>query len=102
MAHKPHIDIAIMPSPGMGHLIPFVEFAKRLLLRHSIPVTLILPTAGPPTNAFLQGLPDGANYVFLPPVNFEEGVKAETQIAPTVARSLSSVGEVLKSLVANN
>lgn len=102
MAQKHHI--AFMPSPGMGHLIPLLELAKQLVLRHEICVTFIVPTAGPPPKALLavlEGLPDGLNYLLLPPVDFEEGVKGETQIALTIIRSLSSVRDVLKSLVAN-
>ncbi|KAL5792267.1 hypothetical protein ACOSP7_000861 [Xanthoceras sorbifolium] len=102
MSHKKH-QIAIMPSPGMGHLIPLVELAKQLVLRHDFSVTFIVPTIGPPPKelmAVLQELPDqGMNFVLLPPVNFEEGVKNETQIVLTIIRSLASIRDVFKSLV---
>ncbi|CAN4111480.1 unnamed protein product [Withania somnifera] len=97
--------IAILPSPGMGHLIPLVEFSKRLILRHQFSVTLILPTDGPISNSqklFLNSLPSSMDYHLLPPVNFDDlplDVKIETRISLTVTRSLSSLREVFKTLV---
>lgn len=88
----------------MGHFIPLVELAKQLVLRHGISVTFLVPTIGPPSKAItsvLQGLPEHINYVLLPLVDFEEGVKAEIQIGLTIKRSLSPVRDVFKSLVAS-
>lgn len=102
-SQNPHI--AILPSPGMGHLIPLVEFSKRLIFHHQFSVTLILPTDGPVSNAqkiFLDSLPSSMDYHLLPPVNFDDlpkDVKIETRISLTVARSLSSLRQVLKSMV---
>ncbi|CDY48502.1 hypothetical protein HID58_031520 [Brassica napus] len=45
----PHV--AIIPSPGMGHLIPLVQFAKRLVQRHGFSVTFIVVGEGPPSKA---------------------------------------------------
>lgn len=100
---NPHI--AILPSPGMGHLIPLVEFSKRLISQHQFSVTLILPTDGPISNAqkiFLNSLPSSMDYHLLPPVNFDDlaqDVKIETRISLTVARSLPSLREYFKILV---
>nr|POF19577.1 hydroquinone glucosyltransferase [Quercus suber] len=69
MEQKPHI--AILPSPGMGHLIPFVEFAKLLVLHHDFHITL--------SSVGLESLQPGV------------------QIAVTMTRSLPSLPEVLKS-----
>lgn len=98
--------IAILPSPGMGHLIPLVEFAKRLVHHHSsINVTFIVPVDGPPSKAqksVLDALPTSMNYIFLPPVNLDdvpEGAMIETIISLTVARSLPSLRDALKSMV---
>ncbi|KAE8701971.1 hypothetical protein F3Y22_tig00110503pilonHSYRG00367 [Hibiscus syriacus] len=46
-AQTPHV--AILPSPGMGQLIPLVEFAKRLVHQHSFNVTFVIPTDGFPS-----------------------------------------------------
>jgi hydroquinone glucosyltransferase len=98
--------VAILPSPGMGHLIPLVEFAKRLVHHHSfINVTFIVPVDGPPSEAqksVLDALPGSMNYIFLPPVNLDdvpEGTMIEPIISLTVVRSLPSLRDELKSLI---
>ncbi|KAB1219588.1 Hydroquinone glucosyltransferase [Morella rubra] len=105
--HTQASHIAILPTPGMGHLIPLVEFAKRLLHHHpnSFNITFIIPTDGPPSKAqksVLDALPSSMNYFFLPEVNLDDvpkGAKIESLISLTVVRSLPSLREVLKSLV---
>ncbi|KAK8339545.1 hypothetical protein V6Z11_A08G041500 [Gossypium hirsutum] len=72
-AQRPHI--AILPSPGMGHLIPLVEFAKRLVHQHSFTVTFVIPTDGSPSKALkstLDSLPTFIDSVFLPPVDLSD------------------------------
>nr|Q9AR73.1 RecName: Full=Hydroquinone glucosyltransferase; AltName: Full=Arbutin synthase [Rauvolfia serpentina]CAC35167.1 arbutin synthase [Rauvolfia serpentina] len=104
MEHTPHI--AMVPTPGMGHLIPLVEFAKRLVLRHNFGVTFIIPTDGPLPKAqksFLDALPAGVNYVLLPPVSFDDlpaDVRIETRICLTITRSLPFVRDAVKTLLA--
>ncbi|KAL3622219.1 hypothetical protein CASFOL_033630 [Castilleja foliolosa] len=98
----PHI--AILPSPGMGHLIPLVEFAKTLHHHHRISATLIIPTDGPLSAAqtsFLSALPSAIDYTLLPPVNFDDlpaDVKIETRISLTVTRSLPAIFDAVKTL----
>ncbi|EXB62213.1 Hydroquinone glucosyltransferase [Morus notabilis] len=98
----PHV--AIFPSPGMGHLIPLVELAKKLVGNHHLTVTFVVPSDGPPSKEMkfvLKGLPESIDHVFLPPVNFDdlpEGSKIETLITLTVARSLPYLRHVLTSL----
>ncbi|PPS15414.1 hypothetical protein GOBAR_AA05170 [Gossypium barbadense] len=100
----PHI--AILPSPGMGHLIPLVEFAKRFVQQHNFTVTFVIPTADSPSKAqisTLDSLPSPIDYVFLPPVDLSDlpqDAKIETVISLTVARSLSFLRDALKSLAA--
>nr|POF23408.1 hydroquinone glucosyltransferase [Quercus suber] len=94
MEQKPHI--ALLPSPGMGHLIPLVEFAKLLLHHHDFHITCIIPTTGSPSKAMkevLQALPTSIDHVFLPLVNLEDlkGAKPGLQIALTMTRSLPSL-----------
>ncbi|PON42236.1 UDP-glucuronosyl/UDP-glucosyltransferase [Parasponia andersonii] len=103
---KPHV--AILPSPGMGHLIPLVEFAKRLVTAHDCTVTFVVPTDGPPSKAqksVLGALPEAIDHLFLPPVNFDdlpEGPKIETLITLTVARSLPALRNVFRSLASRS
>ncbi|CAN1157212.1 Hydroquinone glucosyltransferase [Linum perenne] len=73
----------------MGHLIPLVELAKRLVTCHSLTVTFIIPTAdGPPSAAMksvLDSLPSASvDSVFLPPVSL-------------LARSLPFLRDVFRS-----
>jgi len=106
MERTPHI--AIVPSPGMGHLIPLVEFARRLKNNHNISSTFIIPNDGPLSisqKAFLDSLPMGLNHIILPPVNFDDlpqDTQMETRISLMVTRSLDSLREAFKSLVVEN
>lgn len=107
MAKNPHI--AIVPSPGMGHVIPLVEFAKRLVHSHDFSVTFFIPTDAPPSSAaksVLSSLPSSIHHHFLPPVSFTEEKKdpsilAETLISLTVSRSLPALRHLLKPLAAS-
>nr|GME02967.1 hydroquinone glucosyltransferase-like [Ipomoea batatas] len=100
----PHV--VIVPTPGMGHLIPLAEFAKRLVLQHQFSVTFVLPTDGPISTAqktVLENLPAGTHYTCLPPVSFDdlaEDVKIETRISLQITRSLPAFRDEFKSLVA--
>ncbi|XP_044486448.1 hydroquinone glucosyltransferase-like [Mangifera indica] len=97
-------NVALVPTPGMGHLIPLVELAKRLALHHDFHVTFIIPTDGSPMKPqrkVLQSLPDSISTIFLPPANFDDmpqDIKIETRISLTLSRSLSSLRETLKVL----
>ncbi|XP_051121629.1 hydroquinone glucosyltransferase-like [Andrographis paniculata] len=95
--------IALLPSPGMGHLIPIVEFARTLHRRHAISATLILPTDGPLSPAqssFLSTLPPSVRCLLLPPVALHDlppDVKIETRISLTITRSMPSIRDALAS-----
>ncbi|KAK6137103.1 hypothetical protein DH2020_029156 [Rehmannia glutinosa] len=88
----------------MGHLIPLVEFAKRLHHHHHFSTTLIIPTDGPLSaaqNTFLSALPSAIDYILLPPVSFDDlpaDVKIETRISLSITRSLPSLHDAVKSL----
>ncbi|KAL6965051.1 hydroquinone glucosyltransferase [Sarracenia purpurea var. burkii] len=98
----PHV--ALLPSPGMGHLIPFVEFATHLVRRHHFSATIFVPTAGPPLKtqkSVLEALSPPINHVFLPPVSLPTTcVNSESQIFLTVTRSLPHFAAALRSLTA--
>uniref|UniRef100_A0A7C8ZGD2 Glycosyltransferase n=1 Tax=Opuntia streptacantha TaxID=393608 RepID=A0A7C8ZGD2_OPUST len=97
-------QIAIVPSPGMGHLIPLVEFAKRLTSRFGFSVSLILPSSTQPTKAqttFLNSLPPSISHTFLPPVDsthLPHGVAHEVTIHLTHVHSLPSLRAALSDL----
>ncbi|XP_010053798.2 hydroquinone glucosyltransferase [Eucalyptus grandis] len=99
----PHITI--VPSPGISHLIPLAEFAKRLVHHHSFLVTFIIPNDGSPSKAqqsLLGSLPPSIAHVFLPPVTLDdlpaETTRIETIIALTLARSLPSLRHEMQRL----
>ncbi|RZC22520.1 Hydroquinone glucosyltransferase isoform A [Glycine soja] len=100
--------VAMLPSPGMGHLIPMIEFAKRVVCYHNLAVSFVIPTDGPPSKAqkaVLEALPDSISHTFLPPVNlsdFPPDTKIETLISHTVLRSLPSLRQAFHSLSATN
>ncbi|KAL8494956.1 hypothetical protein ACS0TY_019212 [Phlomoides rotata] len=101
----PHI--AILPTPGMGHLIPLTQFALKLHHLHGVFTTFIIPNDGPLSaaqTAFLSALPPAVDYLLLPPVSFDDlspAVKVETRISLTVTRSLPSIHGAVKSLCAS-
>ncbi|GMN56365.1 hypothetical protein TIFTF001_025473 [Ficus carica] len=102
----PHI--AILPSPGVSHQIPFAELARRLVLHHGVHVTIIIcsSTDHPPsdaTKAVVESLPTPhTRTVFLPPVSFDDLLPTDSgpgaKVALTMSRSLPSIHHVLKSL----
>ncbi|XP_004308317.1 PREDICTED: hydroquinone glucosyltransferase-like [Fragaria vesca subsp. vesca] len=101
-------NIVMIPSPGMGHLIPLVELAKLLVHHHNFTITFIIPTIGPPPKPqenLLQSLPTSINHFFLPPIDFHDlppETKTETKITLAVTRSLPKIRNVFESLVANS
>lgn len=101
--------VAIVPGPGMGHLIPLVEFAKRLVNDNKFHVTCVIPTIGSRTKSIkeaLQDLPTSIDVVYLPPVSLDDDlptsekvkIKPETLVFLAVKRSLPLVRDVLKSI----
>ncbi|XP_042513111.1 hydroquinone glucosyltransferase-like [Macadamia integrifolia] len=97
--------IAILPSPGMGHLIPLAELAKRLIHHHHLSITFIIPTTtndtlSKSTQEILDNLPKTINSVLLPPANLDELYDSRplTRICHTIARSLPFLRELLKVL----
>lgn len=100
--------IAIFPTPGMGHLIPLVQFAKRLNTLHKITATFIIPTDGPISKAqktFLDTLSTGLDYVVLPPVNLDDvpnDAMIETRFSILISRCLPSLRDTFQSIHATN
>ncbi|KAM6600014.1 hydroquinone glucosyltransferase [Cannabis sativa] len=108
MDKKTHI--AIFPSPGVSHLIPFVEFAKRLVLLHNFHVTCFILTTtddysapSPAKKAILDSLPATIDIIYLPPaVNFDDlpkDSKPASKLSLIITHSLSSLQTLLNSLL---
>ncbi|XP_057720713.1 hydroquinone glucosyltransferase-like [Arachis stenosperma] len=102
--------VVMMPTQGMGHLIPMIEFAKRLVRhRDNLRVKFIIPTDSAPTktqNAVLRSLPSAISHTFLPPVSLSdypfETTKIETIMALTILRSFPSLRSALHDLITSN
>uniref|UniRef100_A0A7N0VCC7 Glycosyltransferase n=1 Tax=Kalanchoe fedtschenkoi TaxID=63787 RepID=A0A7N0VCC7_KALFE len=70
MEMKPHI--AMFPGPGIGHLTPFLELAKRLVLAHGLQVSfIVIDTLDPssPQHKLLTSLPSDLTVIRLPPAD---------------------------------
>nr|6SU6_A Chain A, Glycosyltransferase [Persicaria tinctoria]6SU6_B Chain B, Glycosyltransferase [Persicaria tinctoria]6SU7_A Chain A, Glycosyltransferase [Persicaria tinctoria]6SU7_B Chain B, Glycosyltransferase [Persicaria tinctoria]6SU7_C Chain C, Glycosyltransferase [Persicaria tinctoria]6SU7_D Chain D, Glycosyltransferase [Persicaria tinctoria]AUO17147.1 PtUGT72B29 indoxyl glucosyltransferase [Expression vector pTMH307] len=102
-APPPHV--IIVPSAGMGHLIPLAEFAKRLLPRFTF--TFAVPTSGPPSSSqrdFLSSLPASIDTSFLPEVDLSDApsdAQIETLMSLMVVRSLPSLRDLIASYSAS-
>ncbi|CAI8607651.1 unnamed protein product [Vicia faba] len=100
--------ITMVSSPGMGHLIPMIEFGKRLTNHHNLPVTFIIPSDGPPSKAqttVLSSLPPAISHIFLPPVTLSDlppNTKPESLMTITILRSLPSLHQTLLSLMTSH
>ncbi|TXG47527.1 hypothetical protein EZV62_026821 [Acer yangbiense] len=107
---KPKKHVAVLPSPGMGHIIPLFELAKRLVVfNHDIHVSfLVINTDEDDSAAREQYLyshsthPPGLDVVDIPPVNVSDVVRDDmlilTRICVIVEESLKSLKSVLIKL----
>ncbi|KAM7261165.1 hypothetical protein ACFE04_026640 [Oxalis oulophora] len=95
--------VAMLTSPGMGHLIPILEFAKRLIHHHNISVTCIVPTNGPPSSGMkdvLKALPPNVGHIFIPIMDLPKDAKSTKLISMVMKLSVSPLRDILKSLIA--
>lgn len=102
-SRPPHV--AILPSPGMGHMIPLAELAKRLVLHHGFAATIITFSdfSFPEQDAFLDSLPPGLSTLSLPPVPLDDlpaDARIETLLSHIVARSIPCLRDILTTLKA--
>ncbi|KAL6902014.1 hypothetical protein ACP4OV_004890 [Aristida adscensionis] len=98
------LHVAMLATPGMGHLIPLAELAKRLVSRHGATATLITfaSTASATQRAFLASLPPSIGSLSLPPVDLSDlpagGAPIETLMSEECARSVPALAEILARL----
>ncbi|XP_028787284.1 hydroquinone glucosyltransferase-like [Neltuma alba] len=95
--------IAMVPAPGFSHLLPLIEFSKRLAVHQPhFHFIFFIPTLGPPspiTISILESAPPHMDFTILPQVNVED-LKDEdtpTQIYNTLTLSLPSLRHALSS-----
>jgi len=98
--------VAIVPSPGYTHLVPLVEFTKRLTSLHiGIHFKFIIPTLGPPTDSMITILNSLQNsnlspttFTFLPQISIEDlpqDASTAALMQLTVSHSLASFKKTL-------
>ncbi|CAL1371666.1 unnamed protein product [Linum trigynum] len=99
------VHVAIFSSPGMGHIIPLVEFSRKLVLlhHHDCTATIIIPSLGPPPEAqaqLLQTLPPAVSHVLLPPVDPAHlaHVSTDAKLFLTVDRSIPHLRGAIAAL----
>ncbi|GKV04801.1 hypothetical protein SLEP1_g16908 [Rubroshorea leprosula] len=99
--------VVVLPSLGLGHLIPLLEFSKRLVLHHDLQISFLIITTTTDNSSssaangqLLQpsNLPPDLHLVQLPPVDVDKVTNSEMQILTRVCtiteeglRSLKSV-----------
>ncbi|KAF0894834.1 hypothetical protein E2562_003718 [Oryza meyeriana var. granulata] len=95
--------VAMLVTPGMGHLIPLAELAKRLAARHGVTSTLLTfaSTASATQREFLASLPAAIESVSLPPVDLSDlphDAGIETRMSEECVRLVPALTEVLARL----
>ncbi|KAG6747815.1 hypothetical protein POTOM_047706 [Populus tomentosa] len=104
-ATKPHV--AVVSVPLMGHIIPLLEFAKRLVVDHDFHVSFLVITTNEASAAQDQLLqsptfPPGLDFVYLPPIDMfsvtTDDMLMLTRLCVMVEESLKSLKSVLKEL----
>ncbi|XP_039143749.1 UDP-glycosyltransferase 72B1-like [Dioscorea cayenensis subsp. rotundata] len=63
-------QVAILSGPGIGHLFPCSELARRLVRHHNLSVSLITQSLGPPSDtelSLISSIREEINVVSIPP-----------------------------------
>ncbi|CAN0917278.1 Hydroquinone glucosyltransferase [Linum grandiflorum] len=99
-----NVHVVLFASPGMGHIIPLIEFSRKLVLNHPhCSATIIIPSLGPPPPAqmeLLKTLPPPVTHVLLPPVdpNTLSHVSTDAKLFLTVHYSMPHLRDAIRSL----
>ncbi|THU49932.1 hypothetical protein C4D60_Mb06t14780 [Musa balbisiana] len=83
-SQRPHV--ALLPTPGIGHLIPMAELAKLLVARHGFSVTIITLaiSASKAPATLLSSLPHSVSSLALAPVPLDD-LPPDAHIETTMA-----------------
>lgn len=101
--------VAVLPSPGMGHVIPLFELAQRLVTHHGFRVAFLNITteASAAQNQLLHSpnLPPDLHVIDLPPVDISALVTHDTpvltRLSLNVRESLRCLNSLLQQLTPN-
>ncbi|KAK1588443.1 hypothetical protein Q3G72_023346 [Acer saccharum] len=97
---KPHV--ALLASPGMGHLIPVLELGKRLVVQHEFHVTIfVVATDTTTVESHLRNLPNPKllNVVSLPPVDISGLVDPDASIVTKIIVMMRETLPALRSAI---
>ncbi|KAK4426459.1 Anthocyanidin 3-O-glucosyltransferase 5 [Sesamum alatum] len=99
-----NLNVAILASPGMGHLIPVVVLGNRLAAHHSVRVTVLqVTTAASPPESELLNLPvhkELVQIIQLPPVDISHLVGPSTQVVTQLCLMVREALPVIRSAIA--
>ncbi|RZS11174.1 hypothetical protein BHM03_00042490 [Ensete ventricosum] len=98
---RPHV--AMLPTPGIGHLMPLAELAKLLVDRHGFSITIITlaVSASKAQAALLSSLPPDISSLALAPVPLHDlppDAHIETTMSIAIVRSLLDLRDALSRL----
>ncbi|XP_048331152.2 anthocyanidin 3-O-glucosyltransferase 5-like [Ziziphus jujuba] len=100
-ATKPHV--AVVASPGMGHIVPLFELAKRLVTHHGLRVSFLNITTEASTaqTQLLHSpdLPSGLDVVDLPPVDLSTIVSEDALVLTRLCINVDESFRCLKSVL---
>ncbi|GFP85296.1 anthocyanidin 3-o-glucosyltransferase 5 [Phtheirospermum japonicum] len=100
-----NLDVAIVSSPGMGHLIPVLVLANRLATHHNANVTVLLITTAqsPPPESDLLRLNlchHLVRIIELPPVDISHLVGPSTHVVTKLCLMVRSALPLIRSAIA--
>ncbi|OVA18655.1 UDP-glucuronosyl/UDP-glucosyltransferase [Macleaya cordata] len=102
--HQPHV--AILPCPGMGHLIPHLELAKHLCTFHGFQVTFFVYSteASAAQSRYLDAhtFPETLHIFHLPPRNISPFVTDSTDIQTRISIIIRESLHDIESVVVNS
>ncbi|KAM0944492.1 putative hydroquinone glucosyltransferase [Dioscorea sansibarensis] len=100
--------IALLSSPGVGHLIPLAELARRLARDHHFTVTLITQSTRPISEVernLIDSIPKDINVVSLSPPapsSIPDGLELGPLIFVTITHNIPRVRAILQSLATSS
>ncbi|PKU68169.1 hydroquinone glucosyltransferase-like [Dendrobium catenatum] len=100
---NPKAHVVLLPSPGIGHLTPLAQLAKRLVLNHKLSATIITfsDLSSGIQQSLLSSLPNGVTSVSLPAIPLDDlsiNTHIVTRLSVMISRSVPFLRETLLTL----
>ncbi|KAH0451467.1 hypothetical protein IEQ34_018766 [Dendrobium chrysotoxum] len=94
--------VVLLPSPGIGHLNPLAQLAKRLVLDHDLSATIItFSDLSGIQQSLLSSLPNGVTSVSLPTIPLDDlpiNTHIVTRLSIMISRSVPFLSQILLTL----